>query len=76
MEGPPNSMEVSYGAPDENRGMIPRTVEQVFNSATALESKGWKFSIEAHFLEVSFTLQMYARSRFAACTQHNFIDIE
>eukprot|EP01111_Echinosteliopsis_oligospora_P006308 TRINITY_DN20388_c0_g1_i1.p1 TRINITY_DN20388_c0_g1~~TRINITY_DN20388_c0_g1_i1.p1 ORF type:complete len:565 (+),score=107.70 TRINITY_DN20388_c0_g1_i1:69-1697(+) len=56
MEGPPKSMEnASHGlgySHDENRGMIPRTVEQIFSSAIALESKGWKYEMEAFFIEI------------------------
>jgi len=53
MEGPPRSMENAiYGMKDENRGMIPRTVEQIFTSAKSLEQKGWFYEMEACFLEI------------------------
>ena len=33
-------------------GMIPRAVEQIYTSATALEEKGWKYRMEGSFVEV------------------------
>ena len=33
-------------------GMIPRAVEQIYTSATALEAKGWVYTIEGSFLEI------------------------
>eukprot|EP00026_Physarum_polycephalum_P000674 Phypoly_transcript_00675.p1 GENE.Phypoly_transcript_00675~~Phypoly_transcript_00675.p1 ORF type:complete len:750 (-),score=123.44 Phypoly_transcript_00675:136-2385(-) len=54
MEGPPRTSDnTTFGVlNDEHRGMIPRTVEQIFTSAKALESKGWKYEMEASFLEI------------------------
>eukprot|EP01112_Ceratiomyxa_fruticulosa_P022827 TRINITY_DN8491_c0_g1_i1.p1 TRINITY_DN8491_c0_g1~~TRINITY_DN8491_c0_g1_i1.p1 ORF type:complete len:794 (-),score=217.02 TRINITY_DN8491_c0_g1_i1:2-2383(-) len=56
MEGPPHSLEqASLGlslAGDDQRGMIPRTVEQIFLSTRHLESKGWKYEMESNFLEI------------------------
>eukprot|EP01116_Phalansterium_solitarium_P023290 TRINITY_DN808_c0_g2_i3.p1 TRINITY_DN808_c0_g2~~TRINITY_DN808_c0_g2_i3.p1 ORF type:complete len:708 (-),score=304.84 TRINITY_DN808_c0_g2_i3:54-2177(-) len=37
---------------DDSRGMIPRAVEQVFASAEVLKDKGWKYDIEASFIEI------------------------
>ncbi|CAC5368682.1 KIFC1 [Mytilus coruscus] len=36
----------------DNRGMIPRAVLQIFDSTRELESKGWKYSLDASFLEI------------------------
>ncbi|XP_046861736.1 carboxy-terminal kinesin 2-like isoform X1 [Xenia sp. Carnegie-2017] len=36
----------------ETWGMIPRAMEQVFFSAEELTSKGWKYEIQASFLEI------------------------
>lgn len=36
-----------------SRGMIPRTVEQVFVTSRALKEKGWEYTFQASFLEVS-----------------------
>lgn len=36
----------------DNSGMIPRAVEQIFETAGALVEKGWKFDIEVSFLEI------------------------
>ncbi len=44
MEGP------SSDAQDENRGMIPRAVEQIFAHCSALEAKGWRYQLEVMFL--------------------------
>jgi kinesin family protein C1 len=33
-------------------GMIPRAVRQIYESATALEEKGWKYSMQGSFVEV------------------------
>ena len=33
-------------------GMIPRAVNQIYESALALEEKGWKYSMEGSFVEV------------------------
>ncbi|ETO20199.1 hypothetical protein RFI_17018 [Reticulomyxa filosa] len=46
MEGP------SLNSKDENRGMIPRAVEQIFAHAENLVSKGWKYQFLASFLEI------------------------
>jgi kinesin family protein C1 len=49
MEGP------SSDAHDENRGMIPRAVEQIFAHCSALEAKGWRYNLEVMFLGTSNT---------------------
>jgi kinesin family protein C1 len=36
----------------EQRGMIPRAVEQIFISAEALKEKGWEYEMEAMFIEI------------------------
>ncbi|KAK9685145.1 kinesin-like nuclear fusion protein [Basidiobolus ranarum] len=45
MEGPdhPNA---------DNMGMIPRAVLQIYQTATALEEKGWKYAMEGQFVEI------------------------
>ncbi|EFA84984.1 kinesin-14 [Heterostelium album PN500] len=40
------------GESGEQRGMIPRTVELIFNQADSLITKGWQFEFEASFLEI------------------------
>ena len=32
--------------------MIPRAVEQIFAYCTALESKGWRYTLDAMYLEI------------------------
>ena len=32
--------------------MIPRAVEQVFNVASYMKSKGWEYKMEGQFLEI------------------------
>ena len=47
MEGPtPDDLN------DENMGMIPRAVNQIYNSAEKLKEKGWSFVIEGQYLEI------------------------
>lgn len=36
----------------EQRGMIPRSVEQVFASAEHLRQDGWKYELQVSFLEI------------------------
>jgi kinesin family protein C1 len=36
----------------ENMGMIPRAVQQIFDTADSLRSKGWIYRMEASFLEI------------------------
>ncbi|KAJ7287918.1 hypothetical protein O6H91_11G021800 [Diphasiastrum complanatum] len=42
------------GHPDEleQRGVIPRSVEQIFQSSQALQAQGWKFKMQASMLEI------------------------
>ncbi|EDV22804.1 uncharacterized protein TRIADDRAFT_28174 [Trichoplax adhaerens] len=49
MEG---CVDHNSGSNNARAGMIPRTVNQIFTSASALSSKGWKYDIEASFLEI------------------------
>lgn len=37
---------------EEGRGMIPRAILQIFESAKALESKGWKYEFQGSYLEI------------------------
>lgn len=45
MEGPDDPDDVTMG-------MIPRAVEQVFETAQQLQSKGWEYDMEANFVEI------------------------
>jgi len=47
MEGPPQGLENP-----ETMGMIPRAVFQIFETAESLVEKGWKYTMEASFLEI------------------------
>jgi hypothetical protein len=44
-------LEFNFQTP-ETIGMIPRAVEQVFNVAQDLSSKGWSYKMEGQFLEI------------------------
>jgi len=46
MEGP------SLNRNDERRGMIPRSVEKIFEHKTALTAKGWDYQCKASYLEI------------------------
>ncbi|KAF6031122.1 KIFC1 [Bugula neritina] len=37
---------------DSSQGVIPRSIAQIFQSASQLEHMGWKYTIEASFLEI------------------------
>ncbi|KAI9004673.1 P-loop containing nucleoside triphosphate hydrolase protein [Gaertneriomyces semiglobifer] len=37
---------------EESMGMIPRAVQQIFDTAQALKDKGWEYQMEAQFLEI------------------------
>lgn len=39
-------------ADHSTQGMIPRAMEQVFNTSQDLKEKGWQYTIEASFLEI------------------------
>ena len=46
MEGP------SFNKYDENRGMIPRSVEKIFEHQERLKEKGWQYQCKATYLEI------------------------
>jgi kinesin family protein C1 len=53
MEGPGIQTELEMPFVDnEQRGMIPRAVEQIFETAKILKDKGWEYEMEAMFLEI------------------------
>lgn len=37
---------------DENRGMIPRSVKQIFDTIKTLKNEGWSFHVDASCLEI------------------------
>eukprot|EP01080_Neovahlkampfia_damariscottae_P004574 gene4574-7958_t len=47
MEGPENGI-----SSPELKGMIPRSVEQIFKTAEYMATQGWKYKIVASFLEI------------------------
>lgn len=47
MEGPAGKIDNP-----ELMGMIPRAVEQIFDTAKSLEEKGWSYTMEAQYLEI------------------------
>jgi len=53
MEGPKlDSTDFNDTAAEENKGMIPRAIEQIFQAANSLKDKGWNYSFQASFLEI------------------------
>ncbi|KAL6071666.1 kinesin-like nuclear fusion protein [Balamuthia mandrillaris] len=52
MEGPGMQEMGLVGEDMEKRGMIPRTVEQIFETTRYLQEKGWEYTMEAAFLEI------------------------
>ncbi|KAH9975749.1 P-loop containing nucleoside triphosphate hydrolase protein [Lactifluus volemus] len=50
--GSGKSFTMEGGSTTEAMGMIPRAVEQVFQVAEELKSKGWEYSLEGQFLEI------------------------
>lgn len=44
MEGDPSNID--------NRGMIPRSVEKIFQTAESMENQGWKYTIVVSYLEI------------------------
>ncbi|CAH1262778.1 KIFC1 [Branchiostoma lanceolatum] len=50
--GKTHTMEGIVEGNPEQRGMIPRAVEQVFHTAEQLKTKGWEYKITASFLEI------------------------
>jgi kinesin family protein C1 len=45
-------MEGDGGESDENIGMIPRAVEQIYATCRELQAKGWTYKMSATFLEI------------------------
>ena len=45
--GPPKCFDTN-----EELGMIPRAVHQIFLAAASLKDKGWEYTMEASFLEI------------------------
>ena len=53
MEGPGIDTEIDMPIVDtEKRGMIPRAVEQIFQTAESLKDKGWTYEMEVNYLEI------------------------
>ncbi|EFC46509.1 kinesin-14 [Naegleria gruberi] len=54
MEGPPRDVisKLDIESQKEVVGMIPRSVDQIFESAERLKERGWTFSIVASFVEI------------------------
>lgn len=48
------------GNPDQ-KGLIPRSLEQIFETRQALQQQGWKYELqvsERKFFEVNYILQL------------------
>ena len=45
-------MEGIRGASEEESGMIPRTVRQIYRSAEKLKEKNWTYEMEGQFLQI------------------------
>jgi kinesin family protein C1 len=54
MEGPPKNRikSMSLEEEEESKGMIPRSVEQIFETMRAMSKQGWKYTLEASYLEI------------------------
>ncbi|KFM82426.1 Carboxy-terminal kinesin 2, partial [Stegodyphus mimosarum] len=52
MEGPESIVEFKFSDADPRLGMIPRSVQQIFRCIKSLEPRGWKYKVEALFLEI------------------------
>ncbi|GFY57333.1 carboxy-terminal kinesin 2 [Trichonephila inaurata madagascariensis] len=53
MEGPENIIDFSAPLDHESHlGMIPRSVKKIFKCIRDLEPRGWKYRVEAFFLEI------------------------
>ncbi|KAF8074523.1 kinesin-domain-containing protein [Lyophyllum atratum] len=50
--GSGKSYTMEGGPTEENSGMIPRAVDQVFRVAEQMKSKGWEYTMEGQFLEI------------------------
>ncbi|KAK3818938.1 MAG: putative kinesin family protein [Benniella sp.] len=46
------TMEGPLNATLESKGMIPRSVFQIYENAKALESKGWTYTMEGQYVEI------------------------
>ncbi|KAI8353113.1 P-loop containing nucleoside triphosphate hydrolase protein [Mortierella sp. GBAus27b] len=46
------TMEGPLNATPEMKGMIPRSVLQIYENAKALESKGWVYTMEGQYVEI------------------------
>ncbi|KAM3584523.1 kinesin-like nuclear fusion protein [Umbelopsis sp. WA50703] len=46
------TMEGIRGASEEESGMIPRTVRQIYRSAEKLKEKNWTYEMEGQFLQI------------------------
>lgn len=45
-------MEGIRGASEEESGMIPKTVRQIYKTAEKLKSKNWTYEMEGQFLQI------------------------
>ena len=52
MEGPAGASPEALGADPQERGVIPRAVEQIFAAVERLKECGWDYTIQVSFLEV------------------------
>lgn len=53
MEGPGIDSELNNIIVDnEKRGMIPRAVEQIFETSEQLKEKGWNYEMQISYLEI------------------------
>ncbi|CAO3567804.1 unnamed protein product [Mortierella alpina] len=50
--GKTHTMEGPLNASRESMGMIPRSVLQIYETAKALESKGWSYTMEGQYVEI------------------------
>jgi kinesin family protein C1 len=50
--GKTHTMEGPLSATAESMGMIPRSVQQIYESSKALEDKGWTYQIEGQYVEI------------------------
>lgn len=40
----------------EQKGLIPRSLEQIFQTSQALKTQGWRFKMQASFLFIIFSV--------------------
>ncbi|KAF9900006.1 kinesin-like nuclear fusion protein [Linnemannia zychae] len=50
--GKTHTMEGPLNASVEAKGMIPRSVLQIYENAKALEAKGWRYTMEGQYVEI------------------------